>query len=125
QLTRERLSKLHHQHIGTGKRSVRREAAGLALPDESALLLAGCLVGSATGPLSELARAELCSRVQAALVQLNEGDREVLVMRYLEQLPTRDIAGVLGVSEGAIKMRHLRALERLRPLLEGITQRGE
>jgi DNA-directed RNA polymerase specialized sigma24 family protein len=43
----------------------------------------------------------------------------VLVLRYLEQLATADIAAVLGLTEGAVKVRHLRALERLRGLLGG------
>jgi hypothetical protein len=63
QLTKERLSKLHHRPIRTGKRSVNRETAGVALPDDSALRLVGCLVVSTTGPLSNLARAELCAPV--------------------------------------------------------------
>ena len=45
-----------------------------------------------------------------ALAKLSAADREVLVLRYLEQLSTADIAGVLGVGEGAVKMRHRRAL---------------
>jgi RNA polymerase sigma-70 factor, ECF subfamily len=44
-------------------------------------------------------------------------DREVLVLRHLEQLSTRDMAAILGISEGAVKVRHLRALRRFRQLL--------
>jgi RNA polymerase sigma-70 factor (ECF subfamily) len=44
-------------------------------------------------------------------------DREVLVLRHLEQLPTAAAAAVLGIGEGAFKSRHLRALQRLRALL--------
>jgi RNA polymerase sigma-70 factor (ECF subfamily) len=57
--------------------------------------------------------------VRSALVQLPEVDREVLVLRYLEQLPIKEIAAVLGLQEGAVKMRHTRALARLGRLLEG------
>jgi DNA-directed RNA polymerase specialized sigma24 family protein len=38
-------------------------------------------------------------------------------MRYLEQLALAEIAAVLGISEGAAKTRHVRALERLHGLL--------
>jgi RNA polymerase sigma-70 factor (ECF subfamily) len=41
----------------------------------------------------------------------------VLVLRYLEDLSTRELAAVLGLSESAVKMRQLRALCRLRDLL--------
>ena len=36
------------------------------------------------------------------------------MLRYLEMLSSREIAEVLGITEGAVKVRHLRALERLR-----------
>jgi RNA polymerase sigma-70 factor (ECF subfamily) len=55
--------------------------------------------------------------VRAALAALPERDREVLVLRFLEDLSTADAAAVLGVGEGAVKMRLMRALQRLRDVL--------
>jgi RNA polymerase sigma-70 factor (ECF subfamily) len=52
------------------------------------------------------------------LSRLDPRDREVLVLRYLEGLSTEEIAAVLGIRAGAVKMRHVRALERLRGLLD-------
>jgi RNA polymerase sigma-70 factor (ECF subfamily) len=62
-------------------------------------------------------REELRHRVREALGRLPERDREVLVLRYLEQLSTAEVAAVLEITEGAVKVRHLRALARLRGLL--------
>ena len=90
----------------------------LNLPDESAAELAERLVDRASSPSQHALREELRARVRRALERLAPGDREVLVLRHLEQLSTRDTAGVLGVSEGAVKVRLLRALERLRDLLD-------
>jgi RNA polymerase sigma-70 factor (ECF subfamily) len=112
----ERLMKLHHRHIGSDKRSVTREAPA-PLPDESALQLAGLLLAPGPSPSEGAQRRELCDRVRAALDRLPERDREVLVLRYLEQMSTAEIAAVLGTTAGAVKVRHLRALERLRGLL--------
>ena len=53
-----------------------------------------------------------------AIDRLDEKYREVLVLRYLEQLSTAQTAGVLGVPEGTVKSRHARAIERLQGLLE-------
>jgi RNA polymerase sigma-70 factor (ECF subfamily) len=111
----ERLVKLHQRHLA-GKRSVRREEQW-PLPEESALELAQRLLADGTSPSNQALRAELRARVQAALAQLAERDREVLVLRYLEQLSTQEIAAVVGSTPAAIKVRHLRALERLRALL--------
>ena len=117
-LTWERLVKIHRRHIRAGVRSVTREDPGPPdLPDESVLELARRLVAPGNSPSHHLVQEELRGRVRAALARLAATDREVLVMRYLEQLSNADIGAALGISEGAVKMRHLRALERIRALL--------
>ena len=54
---------------------------------------------------------------QRALLLLKPHDREVLVLRYLEQLEVEEIAVVLGISQTAVTTRHFRALQRLRRLV--------
>jgi RNA polymerase sigma-70 factor (ECF subfamily) len=118
QLAWDRLIELHRRHLHAQKRSVRREDPDfLALPEESAVQLAQRLMAPGSSPSARLLRDELRGRVQAALAQLPPRDREVLVLRHLEQLSTQDTAAVLGITLGAVKTRHLRALERLRSLL--------
>jgi RNA polymerase sigma-70 factor (ECF subfamily) len=114
----ECLQRLHRQHIRAGKRSVcREEPQGLTLPDESAQELADQLAARGSAPSARLRHDERRRRVHEALERLREGDREVLVLRYLERLSTREIAAVLGLSEAGVKTRQLRALQRLRDLL--------
>jgi RNA polymerase sigma-70 factor (ECF subfamily) len=118
QLALDRLAELHRRHIQARKRSVTREEAPVPVfPDESVLELAALLLARGSSPSTRLHRQEQRERVRAALGQLADSDREVLVLRHLEQLPTRDIAAVLGITEGAVYTRHLRALDRLRNLL--------
>jgi RNA polymerase sigma-70 factor (ECF subfamily) len=118
QITWEQLVKAHDKHVRARRRDVSREGPRvLALPDDSAAELARRLIDSGTGPGSRLLRSELRTRVRTALDALRERDREVLVLCYLEQLPSREIAEILGLSEGAVNVRHLRALRRLRGLL--------
>jgi RNA polymerase sigma-70 factor, ECF subfamily len=114
----ERVSKIHEQHLRALRRSVTREQPRLeCLPDESALTLARMLIDSGPSPSRQLVQEEMRAQVQAALARLREQDREILVMRYLEQLSNKEIAAAIGVSEGAVKMRHLRALTSLRSFL--------
>ena len=40
-------------------------------------------------------------------------------MCYLEELDFGEIAAALGISENAAKVRHFRALERVRKVIEG------
>jgi RNA polymerase sigma-70 factor, ECF subfamily len=118
QIAWQRLIDIHRKHVVAQRRSVRRERAP-ALPDESVAELADLLVSSHSTPSKQLMREELRERVRKALLELAERDREVLVMRYLEQLAMAEIAAVLGISEGAVKVRHLRALQRLHAALQG------
>jgi RNA polymerase sigma-70 factor (ECF subfamily) len=117
QLAWERLVQLHRRHVRAGKRSVRREQGDLPLSEESALALADRLVSRGSSPSARLRRSEQHRRVQAILAQLAEGDREVLVLRYLEHLSTQELAVVLGLTPAGAKTRQLRALRRLRDLL--------
>ncbi len=119
QIAWQRLIDLHRRHVRSKRRSVTREARpAVDLADQSAVDLAGQLMGGGTSPSGRLLRAELHDRVRSALSQLSARDREVLVMRHLEQLQVGEIAALLDISEGAVKMRRLRAAERLRELLD-------
>ena len=116
QLAQDRLADLHRRHVRAARRAVgREEPAGPALSDASVADLARRLhrVGS-PGRARPLAAANRPAVVRAALARLPDTDREVLVLRHLEQLTPREIAAVLGVSEAAVYTRQLRALERLR-----------
>ncbi len=120
QIAWDKLVELHRRHILAKRRSVRQEERWIdGLSENSAAELTGRLVDKATSASGKLLRKELQERVRTAFEDLSEHDREVLVLRHLEQLSTKDIAGVLGISEGAVKVRHLRALTRLRKLLGG------
>jgi len=112
-----RLLDLHRHHLLAQKRSAKREAQPPAADEGSVIGLADWLIASVSSPSSQAVRAEERKRVQAALLALAERDREILVLRYMEMLSTAEAASVLGISEGAVKVRLFRALERIRALL--------
>lgn len=119
QLAWDRLIEVHRRHVRADKRSVRREQPGLlGLPDESACLLADRLIDRHSGPSQQAIRAETRRRVRAAIALMSDRDREVLVLRHLEQLSTAQTAAILGITENAVKARHVRALDRLQRQLE-------
>jgi RNA polymerase sigma-70 factor (ECF subfamily) len=116
----ERLIQLHRQHVEAEKRSLLRERGlDLGLPDQSAMILVNRLIASGTSPSRNAIRDETRDRVRAALDELTPRDREVLVLRFLEQLSTAETAAALGIGEGAVKSRLMRAVARVRDFLDG------
>lgn len=55
--------------------------------------------------------------IAAALNQLKDSDRELLQLAAWEELPHREIAGLLGITENAVAIRLHRARERFAKLL--------
>jgi RNA polymerase sigma-70 factor (ECF subfamily) len=119
QLAWDRLIDLNRRHIRAKKRTVDREEAWeAALPNESTLELVDRLIDLRSSASRKLLREELRTRVSDALRELSARNREILVLRHLEQLSTSETAAILHITEGAVKLRHLRALDRLRSMLE-------
>jgi RNA polymerase sigma-70 factor (ECF subfamily) len=115
----QKLIELERRHLAARKRSVRREQSlAPLLSDDSVALLARHLFSSDSGPARHVVRAEQQARVRLALEQLSESDRELLVMHYMERLEIKEIGSILSLGPSAVKMRHLRALSRLRTLLD-------
>jgi RNA polymerase sigma-70 factor (ECF subfamily) len=118
----DRLMDVYRQHIAAEKRSVLKERAWIPdLNEESVVELAQSLVTNSQNPGQQALRAEMEDRMLRALVELKPGDREILVLRYMEQLDVAEIASVLGISQTAVTSRHLQAVQRLRRLVGDVS----
>lgn len=65
------------------------------------------------------ALASILPQLDAALVKLSTTDRAVVVLRYLEQRPFKEVAEMLNLTEDAAKKRLSRAIEKLRGQFAG------
>lgn len=114
-LTGQVLIDLHRKHLKMQRRSVSREVAmEQQLPFQSSVAALGeLLAASGTSPSGAVERNEQAARLQRALEELPEIDREVLVLRHLEQLTNGEVASIMGIDKSAATKRYVRALKRL------------
>ena len=115
-----KLAELHRHHLGTQMRDADREVSIYcgALPEADSISLAAHLLGTLTSPSQAAIKAEKRIRLQEVLGSLDPLDREILALRHFEQLSNAETAQVLGLSPSGATARHMRALKRLRTILE-------
>jgi len=82
-------------------------------------LLQAARWGAAPAPLPEaaLSQRETQAAVWAAIQRLGERHRLPVILRYYHDLPTAEIAAILGISEGTVHSRLATARDHLRPAL--------
>jgi RNA polymerase sigma-70 factor (ECF subfamily) len=112
----------HRHHLGAQKRNPRREVPvdGGAPAETTTTALAAQLLGDLTRASEAAARRELKLRLHEAIDAMDPLDREVLALRYFEQLWPGEAARVLGIKEKAAGMRYVRALRRLKGIMDGL-----
>jgi RNA polymerase sigma-70 factor (ECF subfamily) len=121
-LTGQRLIDLHRRHLGAEMRDAGREVSlhRGALPAASSASLAQHLLAGLTSPTQAAVRAEMQLRLQEALNSMDAIDREVVVLRHFEELSNSEAAAVLGIETAAASKRYIRAIRRLKAILDGI-----
>jgi RNA polymerase sigma-70 factor (ECF subfamily) len=118
-IARDHLIDAHRRHRVAKRRTVDRERVLQAGPaDRSSVELIAELIDRELTPATAALRKELQNRFQSVLADLDEDDREIILMRHFEQLSNQEVAAALGLTEPAASMRHLRALRKMRELLD-------
>ena len=119
-LAAQKLVDLHRRHLSAQKRSVNREVSleRGAYPAATSACLAAHLLGRLTSPSQAAVRQETKMRVQDALNSMEELDRELLALRHFEQLSNAEAAAVLGLNDSTASSRYLRALRKLKAILQ-------
>ena len=123
-VTLRKLATLQRRFLGTEARDIRREISlnRGPLPMASSFSLAAGFVGHLTSPSQAAMVTELQLRIQNTLNEMEAKDQEVLCLRHFEMLTNLEVAQVLDLTPAAATNRYMRALRRLRPLLEEIIE---
>ncbi len=120
QIAWDHIIDTYRRHRVSAKRNMDREQP-MSIPggnDQSTTELAIQLCDPAMTPAAAAMQHEIAKSVEAAIERLNDQDREVIIMRHYEHLSNLEIAEVLKLNPPAASMRYLRAIRRLRELLD-------
>ncbi|MGE0144545.1 MAG: sigma-70 family RNA polymerase sigma factor [Planctomycetota bacterium] len=110
---------LHRRHLGAQMRDAKQEVplVRYAGPAMSSDAISMHLTGGLTSPSGVAERNEAAIRLREALDSLDEIDREILVLRHLEELTNAEVCEILELKPTAASNRYVRALARLKGLL--------
>lgn len=95
------------------KRDMRKQQS---LPDDSSILARLDVFDRGTGPRTRAELHEMENRLRELLERLDSADRQILTLHDLEGRSYEEVADLLGIRRGAARIRHMRALLRIRKL---------
>ena len=117
------LIDVHRRNVDSQKRDAGREQViGGWSPDSTSCSLAEHFLGHMTSPSQAVMREELSAQLGEAMTTLSELDQEVLALRHFEELSNAETAEVLNLTEQAASLRYVRALSRLKHVLEKLPE---
>lgn len=106
-----------HRHHAAQKRAADKGVPLSGATDSSPGLI-DLLIASITSASQAFARNRREERLMIAMQQLTQEQQDALRMRYVENLPSKEIADKLGKSDGAIRVMLTRSLRQLEELLD-------
>ncbi len=119
QIAQRRIIDAHRRLFGAQKRSAAREVAlDARRGDDSRGGVINLLVASMTTASQAFSRDQRAIKLMAALEKLPEQQREALRLRYVEGLPSKEVAERLGKTDGAVRVMLSRSLNKLQSILE-------
>ena len=118
QMAEQRIIDAHRHHVAAQKRSANREVSfDSPLNDRDPFGFINLLVASMTSPSQAFSRSQKELHLQEAVSSLPEEQRELLRLRFVEGLPTKEVADRLGKTDGAVRVLLTRTLSKLQELL--------
>jgi RNA polymerase sigma-70 factor (ECF subfamily) len=76
------------------------------------------MLAGLTSPTQAAVRAEMQVLLQEALNSMDPLDREIVGLRHFEELNNVETAQVLGIETSAASKRYMRAIRRLKVILD-------
>jgi RNA polymerase sigma-70 factor (ECF subfamily) len=106
--------------LGRDKRDPRRECSLEQLVEESSRRLAGGLAGDDTGPVQKAESHERAQRVADAVEQLDEAQRDAIVLHFWQGYSVQEVAQHLDRSPAAVAGLLHRGIKKLKASLRDL-----
>ena len=116
---------LHRITTNRCKNELRRRSRRLRTVNEPLEEAAAAATNGSPGPEAVTVRGRRLQRLALSIDSLTPEDRRILQLVDLEQTPYKEVAELLGLSLGAVKMRVLRARARLREAFDTTDKRKD
>ena len=117
QIAERRIIDLHRKFFDAQKRDAGREVPLAGGSETGQAGLINMLVASMTTPSKAFSRNAREARLQEAIAALPEEQQMALRLRYVENMPSKQIAEKLGKSDAAVRVMLTRSLKKLQELL--------
>ena len=116
----QRLADVHREHTAKKRDAGKDLSIHPAGSGADSGCIAAYLLGNLSSPSGAASKNETFARLEEALEQMDPLDREVLALRHFEELSNTETAELLGIQPPAASKRYVRALARLKEILETI-----
>lgn len=118
QMAEQRIIDAHRHHVAAQKRSAEKEVSiDAPVGGGDGVAFVNMLVASMTSPSRAFSRGQKELRLQEAIGSLPEEQREILKLRFVDGLATKEIADRVGKTDGAIRVLLTRTLSKLQEML--------
>lgn len=119
-LALQTIADMERKHLAAGKRDAMKESTLAESDNDVTVNALSRFADSLVGPRTHLERMELLEQTRCAMRELPDTDREILELRHFEELSNNECAAALGIDVKAASIRYVRALKRMKDLMERV-----
>ncbi len=124
QLAERRIVDAHRKFFVSQKRDAGREVQGSSSRDSQQVAIIEAMYATFTTASQVYSRAQRESMLAQAVAQLSELQQEILRLKYVEGLPSKEIAERIGRSDGAVRVMLTRSVSKLQEILDEESSEG-
>lgn len=72
----------------------------------------------------EFEKSQNIKKVKNILSKLKEEEKQIVILRYFEELPSQEVAKILKINDGALRVRTFRLMQKMKDLYESLYGRN-